>query len=255
MDDELLEFKDFCRSLTVESGKNIRKYFRTNVGIEIKADDSPVTIADKTTEEILREIIMKEYPEHGILGEEFGKHNEEAEYQWILDPIDGTKSFICGAVTFGTLISLLKNGQPILGVFHQPILNEFLFGDNLETTLNDNKVVVKDIGELNEAILLTTDHLNIEEYQDLAKFENLMRKVKLYRQWGDCYGYYLLASGFAHIMIDPIMSDWDKMALIPIINGAGGIITDYHGHDAVNGDSIVAATPKIHGEVIRILNK
>lgn len=254
MNNELLEFKEFCRSLTDESGKNIRKYFRTNIGIEIKSDDSPVTIADKTTEEILREMIMKEYPEHGILGEEFGKHNENAEYQWILDPIDGTKSFICGAITFGTLISLLKNGQPILGVFHQPILNEFLFGDNLETTLNDKKVMVNDIDELSQAILLTTDHLNIEEYQDLSKFENLMRKVKLYRQWGDCYGYYLLASGFANIMIDPIMSAWDKMALIPIIKGAGGLITDYHGHDAVKGESIVAATPKIHSEVIRILN-
>lgn len=255
MNTELLEFKNFCKILTDESGKNIRKYFRTNIGIEIKSDDSPVTIADKTTEEILRKMIMKEYPEHGILGEEFGKHNENAEYQWVLDPIDGTKSFICGAVTFGTLIALLKNGEPILGVFHQPILNELLFGDNLETTLNDRKVRVNDIGELKDAILLTTDHLNIEEYQDLSKFENLMRKVKLYRQWGDCYGYYLLASGFAHIMIDPIMSAWDKLALIPIIKGAGGIITDYHGHDAVKGDSIVAATPIIHNEVIGILNR
>ena len=90
---------------------------------------------------------MKEYPDHGILGEEFGKHNENAEYQWILDPIDGTKSFICGAVTFGTLIALMKNGKPILGVFHQPILNEFLIGDNSETTLNNKKVMVKDVNK------------------------------------------------------------------------------------------------------------
>ena len=120
---ELTEFKKFCKLLTETSGKNISKYFRTNFGIETKPDDSPVTIADKTTEEKLRELIMKEYPEHGILGEEFGKHNEGAEYQWILDPIDGTKSFICGAITFGTLIGLMKNGKPVLGVFHQPILN------------------------------------------------------------------------------------------------------------------------------------
>lgn len=252
---ELIEFKKFCEKLTEVSGKNIRKYFRTNIGIETKSDDSPVTIADKTTEEKLRELIMKEYPEHGILGEEFGKHNEEAEYQWILDPIDGTKSFICGAITFGTLIGLMKNGEPVLGVFHQPILNEFMIGDNSETYLNDSKVIVNDIESVNEAVLLTTDHMNIDDYQNLLNFERLMRKVKLYRQWGDCYGYYLLASGFAHIMIDPIMSVWDTMALIPIINGAGGIITDYQGNDAVSGNSIVASTPGIHSEVIRLLNK
>ncbi len=251
---ELLEFKNFCKLLTDESGKNIRKYFRTNIGIEIKSDDSPVTIADKTTEEKLREIIMKEYPSHGILGEEFGKHNEDAEYQWILDPIDGTKSFICGAITFGTLIALLKNGKPILGVFHQPILNELLIGDNFESTLNDRSVKVKDVKRLNEAVLLTTDHLGIEQFQNLKSFENLTRKVKLYRQWGDCYGYYLVASGYAQIMIDPIMSVWDTMALIPIINGAGGIITDYQGNDAVIGNSIIASTPQIHKEVIEILN-
>lgn len=251
---ELVEFKKFCKLLTETSGKNISRYFRTNFGIETKLDDSPVTIADKSTEEKLRELIMKEYPEHGILGEEFGKHNEEAEYQWILDPIDGTKSFICGAITFGTLIGLMKNGKPILGVFHQPILNEFLIGDNTETFLNGSKVMVKDVNNLNEAVLLTTDHLSIEDYQNLPNFEKLMRKVKLYRQWGDCYGYYLLASGFAQIMIDPIMSVWDTMALIPIINGAGGIITDYQGNDAVVGNSTIAATPNIHNKVVEILN-
>ena len=122
---ELIEFKKFCREITKISGENIRKYFRSDLSIETKSDDSPVTIADRSTEEKLREMIMKEYPEHGILGEEFGKQNETAEYQWILDPIDGTKSFVYGAVTFGTLIALMKNGTPILGVFHQPILNHY----------------------------------------------------------------------------------------------------------------------------------
>lgn len=248
------EFKKFCEVLAEASGKNIKKYFRKNISIETKNDNSPVTIADKTTEEILIKMIMKEYPDHGILGEEFGKHNEGTEYQWILDPIDGTKSFICGAVTFGTLIALLKNGEPVLGVFHQPILNEFLIGDNNSTKLNGFEVKVKETESLEKATLLTTDHLAFEEFQDLTKFENLIRKVKLYRQWGDCYGYYLVATGFAQIMIDPIMSIWDIMALVPIIKGAGGIITDYQGNDAVKGDSIIAATPNIHKEVVKILN-
>jgi histidinol-phosphatase len=252
---EVSEFENFCKLLTNESGQIIRKYFRNGVSVETKADDSPVTIADKSTEEKLRELIMKEYPDHGILGEEFGLHNEDAEYQWILDPIDGTKSFICGAVTFGTLISLMKNGEPMLGVFHQPILCEFLFGDNDTTQLNNTVVNIKDVSGIDQATLLATDHLDIGQYQDLSNFENLIRKVKMYRQWGDCYGYYLVASGYAQIMIDPIMSVWDTMALIPIIKGSGGIITDYHGDSPVNGNSIIAATPNIHSEVIKILNK
>ncbi|MEE9432506.1 MAG: histidinol-phosphatase [Melioribacteraceae bacterium] len=250
---EIDEFKNFSKILTNASGKNIRKYFRKDLSVEIKSDRTEVTIADKTTEELLRKMIEKEYPDHGILGEEFGQTNKDAEYQWVLDPIDGTISFLCGTVTFGTLISVVKNGEPIVGVFHQPILDELLIGDNTKTTLNDSKVKVKDITNLEDAILLTTDHLAFEEYQNLEKFEQLMRKVKLYRQWGDCYGYYLLTSGFAHIMIDPIMSFWDTMALIPIVKGAGGVITDYQGKDAVKGESIIAASTGIHSEVIKML--
>jgi len=251
---EMDELKKFTKMLTLESGKNIKKYFRKDITFEIKDDKSPVTIADRTTEELIRKIIEKEFPTHGILGEEFAQTNKDAEYQWVLDPIDGTKSFLCGTVTFGTLISLLKNGKPILGVFHQPILDELLIGDNKKTTLNDIEVKVKNIDNLQEAVLLTTDHLTFEKYQNAKKFEKLIRKVKLYRMWGDCYGYYLLASGFAHIMIDPIMSYWDIPALIPIIKGANGIITDYQGNDALSGESIIAASPGIHSKVIELLN-
>ena len=251
---EIAEYSKFCKKMTNISGKNIRKYFRSGINVETKSDDSPVTIADKSTEEMLREMIMKEYPDHGILGEEFGQHNEGAGYQWLLDPIDGTKSFICGTVTFGTLISLTKNGKPIIGVFHQPILKEFLIGNNSQTLLNNKIVKVNDVNKLDDAVLLTTDHLAVDEFQNIKKFEELMRKVKLYRLWGDCYGYYLVASGYAQIMIDPIMNIWDTMALIPIIKGAGGIITDYKGNDPEKGNSIIAATPNIHTEVIKILN-
>lgn len=248
------EFKDFCKLLADESGKIIKDYFRSDIKIESKNDESPVTIADKKTEERMRELIMKRYPSHGILGEEFGIHNEDAEYRWVLDPIDGTKSFICGALSFGTLIALLKNGQPVLGVINQPILSEFLIGDNESSELNGKKVEVRKCDRIEDAVLLTTDHLNIGQFQNLEKFEELMRRVKLYRNWGDCYGYYLLATGFADIMIDPIMSPWDSMALIPIVKGAGGIISDYHDGDAVTGESIIAAAPGIHNQVIDLLN-
>lgn len=248
------ELKDFSRVLAAESGKIIKGYFRNEITIETKADSSPVTIADKKAEETMRELIMKHYPGHGIIGEEFGRYNPEAEYQWVLDPIDGTKSFVCGALSFGTLIALMKNNEPILGVINQPVLNEFLLGDNQTTTLNGSPVKVRPCANLKDAVLLNTDHLNIAKYQNKEKFDKLISSVKLYRNWGDCYGYYLLATGYADIMIDAIMSLWDLMALIPVIKGAGGVITDYHGGSAVHGNSIIAAAKEIHADVIKILN-
>jgi histidinol phosphatase-like enzyme (inositol monophosphatase family) len=251
---ELNEFRQFCKWLADESGKIIKHYWRTGLSVENKPDLSPVTIADKKAEEFMREMIMKKFPNHGILGEEFGEHNSGAVYKWILDPIDGTKSFICGTVTFGTLIALLKNGEPILGVINQPILNEFLIGDNHAAELNGNKVHVKNCENLSDSVLLTTDQLNVEKYQNIKKFDELVHKVKLYRQWGDCYGYYLVATGYADIMIDPIMNPWDSLALIPIIRGAGGTITDYNGNDPIKGNSIVATGGGIHNEVINLIN-
>jgi len=247
------EFKMFAKHLADLSGSVISSYFRTKISVDSKSDASPVTIADKKAEELIRSEIMKKYPEHGIIGEEFAPENEDAEYQWILDPIDGTVSFICGAVTFGTLIGLLKNGKPLLGVFNQPILNEFLIGDNFSAELNGQQVNVGECRTLSNAVLLTTDFYNIEKYQDINKFNHLVKKVKYVRGWGDCYGYYLVATGFADIMIDPIMNIWDTAALIPIINGAGGLITDYHGEDPIKGDSVIAASKIIHKEVIKIL--
>ncbi|MFZ1518754.1 MAG: histidinol-phosphatase [Ignavibacteriaceae bacterium] len=250
----LSDFTPFLKSLARESSIIIKQYFRAEFNIETKADFSPVTIADKLAEEKMRDLIQREFPSHGIIGEEFGNENEDAEYVWVLDPIDGTKSFISGALSFGTLIALLKNGKPILGVINHPILNEFLIGDNETAFLNDNQVKIRNCNLIADATLLTTDHLNINKYQNINGFEKLLTKVKLYRNWGDCYGYYLIATGFADIMIDPIMSVWDSSALIPIINGAGGKITDYQGNDPIKGSSIVASNSAIHSEVIRLLN-
>jgi len=252
---DLKQLTPFLHLLSKESSSIIKRYFRTYIEVESKCDFSPVTIADKLAEEKMRELINKEFPDHGIIGEEFGKENSNAEYVWVLDPIDGTKSFISGALSFGTLIALIQNGKPIIGVINHPILDEFLLGDNYSTFLNGNKVQVRNCSLISEATLLTTDHFNIRKYQSKNGFENLLEKTKLYRNWGDCYGYYLLATGFADIMIDPIMSVWDSMALIPIINGAGGMITDYQGNDPVIGNSIVASNKVIHEEVIKILNE
>lgn len=250
----LNELNPFLKLLSDESAKIISGYFRKSIKIESKFDQSPVTIADKLAEEKMRSLIIKEFPSHGIIGEEFGNEKPESEYVWVLDPIDGTKSFISGALSFGTLIALLKDGKPIIGVINHPILKDFLIGDNQKCYLNDHQVEVRSCKSLSEATLLTTDHLNVGKYQNKNGFEKLINQVKLYRNWGDCYGYYLLATGFVDIMIDPIMNLWDSMALIPIIRGAGGIITDYQGKDPVKGNSIVASLPELHAEVINILN-
>ena len=250
----LNEYKKFCKLLSESSSDIIKKYFRTKLSLESKSDNSPVTIADKKAEEIMRELIIKYFPEHGIVGEEFGETNKGSEYTWILDPIDGTKSFICGAYSFGTLIGLLKNEEPILGVYNHPILNDFLIGDNYTSELNGSITKVRGCSALSDAVLLTTDHLNIGKYQNIEKFNQLTKQVKLYRNWGDCYGYYLLSTGFADIMIDPIMSRWDLLPLIPIVNGAGGVITDYQGNDPAIGKSAIAASSQIHSNVISALN-
>jgi myo-inositol-1(or 4)-monophosphatase len=244
----------FLQLLSNESAEIIKRYFRSPISVQSKSDSSPVTIADKLAEEKMREIISKEFPTHGIIGEEFGNVNDAAEYVWVLDPIDGTKSFISGALSFGTLIALLKNGKPIIGVINHPIMNEFLIGDNQTCLLNGSKVEMRICNAINQATLLTTDHLLVGKYQNQNRFDELTKMVKLYRNWGDCYGYYLLATGFADIMIDPIMSVWDSMALIPKIKGAGGMITDYQGNDPTFGNSIVASGKEIHLDVIRIIN-
>lgn len=247
---EMNHFKKFMHKLAEESAKVILPYFRQNISVEMKEDFSPVTIADKKAEELMREMIMNEFPDHGIIGEEFGTHKNKSDYTWVLDPIDGTKSFICGTVTFGTMIALLKHHKPILGSIYQPVLKEYLVGDNETTTLNDMQVKVRNCSNISESVLLTTDHLNIKKYKDIDKFNRLIEKVKIYRNWGDCYGYYLLATGYADIMIDPIMSIWDTAALVPIIKGAGGIITDYNGEDPMKSDCVIAASPGLHQLVI-----
>jgi histidinol phosphatase-like enzyme (inositol monophosphatase family) len=251
---DLDEIIKFCRRLLVISGKIISSHYRKDLKVEDKHDHSPVTIADKNAEKSMRHLIRKRYPEDGILGEEFGHFQAEADYQWVLDPIDGTKTYICGVPLFGTLIALLYKSKPIVGVMHLPILKEQLIGTPSQTFLNNKKVEMRECPKMSDAVLLTTDHLQISQFQDGKKFEQLIKKVKLYRTWGDCFGYYLLASGFADIMVDPVMKLWDSAAIIPIIQGAGGIVSDYQGNDLVKGNSLIAAHPSLHEQIVSLLN-
>ncbi len=248
------EFEAFARVLAQESGAIIRRYFRQPMQVDRKGDASPVTAADREAEARMRELITQTFPEHGIVGEEHGVVNPEAEYTWVLDPIDGTLNFIAGGWMFGTLIALLHQGQPVLGVIHQPILQELVLGSDRGTFFNDRPVSVRSCTKLSQATLLCTDPYLAQAHQDPLGFERLRQEVQVYRGWSDCYGYVLLVQGLVDIVVDPIMHVWDIMALVPIVRGAGGRVTDYQGGDPLRGSSLVATNGAIHEAVIEVLN-
>ena len=249
------EFKRFMLTLAEKSGDVIISFYgKDQLPIELKEDQTPVTAADQMSERTLRELINKRYPQHGIIGEEYGAENEDAEFVWVLDPIDGTISFTHTCPLFGTLICLKYQGEPIIGMIHQPILNQTIIGDNTSTTFNGTPVSMSTTANLSEATLLATDIAHIEHYHSREKFEALVNQTKLFRTWGDCYGYMLLAQGYGDIMLDAIMNPWDIMALIPIIQGANGVISTWSGDSAVSGDSCIAANRILHPKVLEILN-
>jgi len=249
-------YRAFALELAEKSGEFIRPFFANpSLVVETKSDHTPVTEADRGAEELMRALIRKKFPGHGILGEEMGGENAGAEFVWVLDPIDGTKSFASACPLFGTLIALLHRDRPVLGVIHQPVLGQLMVGDGVATTLNGRAVRCRATARIEDATLLTSDPLNPARYQNGAAFDALARRARLVRTWGDCYGYLLVASGWADVMCDPVMNPWDIAALVPVVRGAGGVITDWQGRDAVGANSIVAAaTPALHADVIAALN-
>jgi myo-inositol-1(or 4)-monophosphatase len=253
---DLAPYRAFMTELAEKSGAFIRPHFaNTSLGVEFKSDASPVTIADRGAEQLMRTLIAAKFPSHGVIGEELGNDRPDAEFVWVLDPIDGTKSFISGVPLFGTLIALMHQGQPVLGAIHQPILQQLMIGDGQTATLNGRAVRVRPSTKIEEATLLMSDPTHPAKYQNGAAFAALQNRARIARTWGDCYGYLLVASGFADIMMDPIMNPWDIQALIPVIRGAGGIITDWQGGDPVKANSMVAANPTLHPQVIAALNQ
>ena len=242
--------------LARESGDFIRPLYRQqSVVVETKADQTPVTIADRGAEEQMRARIAKTFPKHGIIGEEFGSERPDAEFVWVLDPIDGTKAFITGLPLWGTLIALLHRGQPVLGCIHQPVLGQLMIGDGTTTTLNGTGVRCRATTRLEDATLLTSDLFNPARYQNGATYEVLARRARLVRTWGDCYGYLLVASGWADVMLDAIVNPWDIAALVPIIRGAGGAISNWQGGTAYPAESTIAsATPELHAAVLATLH-
>ena len=201
--------------------ENILKFYQNDVGVEWKADKTPVTIADKGTEELARK--LKETPGFGVIGEEFGIESPDAEYQWVIDPIDGTKSFIHGVPLFGTLIGLYHKNVPIASVIRLPAMKSAVWAVNGGGAFLDGREVrASKVSQLSDALVLSGTVNTMEDKGFGEGFTKLRRSARLHRGWGDCYGYYLVAAGRAEIMVDPVVSLWDIAPFPLLMKEAGG---------------------------------
>jgi len=203
--------------------ENILKFYQNDVGVEWKADKTPVTIADKGTEELARKFWAKETPGFGVIGEEFGIESPDAEYQWVIDPIDGTKSFIHGVPLFGTLIGLYHKNVPIASVIRLPAMKSAVWAVNGGGAFLDGREVrASKVSQLSDALVLSGTVNTMEDKGFGEGFTKLRRSARLHRGWGDCYGYYLVAAGRAEIMVDPVVSLWDIAPFPLLMKEAGG---------------------------------
>ena len=255
----LNELISFANHLADEVEPIIKKYFRTKLIIDDKEDESPVTMADKEIELKIRELIEKKYPEHGILGEEFEDKNINSEYIWVIDPIDGTRSFIAGHKDFGTLIALLHNKKPIIGIINCPMHDERWVGvEGKKTLMNDSEVNASSIISLDKSYLNTTGLYFDNDDHFKKGYNEVIKQVRHFRFGGDCYMYGLVASGFIEVVLENTLKPHDYMALIPIIQGSGGEISDKFGNPITlqsDGSVVACANKKLHTQVIEIINK
>ncbi|HVA34737.1 MAG TPA: histidinol-phosphatase [Stellaceae bacterium] len=216
-------------ALADKAGAVIRRYFRSGIAVEKKPDDTPVTVADREAEAEMRALIEARFPDHGVLGEEHGRTRPEADYVWVLDPIDGTKSFISGVPLFGVLIALTFKGVPVLGVIDQPILRErWLGADGRKTTLNGKPIATRACSALADATLYATSP-EMFAGADASAFARVRSAAKLARYGADCYAYGVLAAGFVDLVIEAGLKPYDFCALAPVIEGAGGEMSDWAG--------------------------
>ncbi|MCC7366400.1 MAG: histidinol-phosphatase [Dehalococcoidia bacterium] len=234
------------------AGEVVMPLFRSGIAVELKADRTPVTLADRNAEEAIRAFLARECPGHGVLGEEFGETPGDGRHRWILDPIDGTKSFVHGVPLFGTLVALERDGQPVVGVIACHAAGETASAaTGCGAWINGQPAHVSDTAALADATVLITSFQRMPRYHPAA-FAALNDRAGLLRTWGDCYGYLLVAAGRADIMLDPVMNIWDAAALYPVITEAGGRMTTWQGTDGV-GDSVVASNGILHEELLAIL--
>ena len=252
----LAELAAFSEQLADAAGRVIRPYFRQPITIDTKSDKSPVTIADRAAEKAMRELISAQYPSHGIYGEEYGIDRADAEYVWVLDPIDGTKAFITGMPVFGTLIGLMHRGQAILGIIDQPISHERWLGVTGKPTMWNGQVIQTRKDRTVDTAVLYTTATDMYPAEDLKSFDRLRGQVPLIRYSADCYAAGLLASGFVDLVVECGLKLYDYVALIPVIEGAGGVVSDWAGAPLgfdSDGRMLAAATPRLHSEAQEIL--
>jgi histidinol phosphatase-like enzyme (inositol monophosphatase family) len=256
----VIDFMAFIGRLATASGETILPFFRTSLSIDNKSashDFDPVTEADRAAEAVMRRLIQENFPQHGIVGEEFGNEREDSEYVWVLDPIDGTKSFIAGFPIWGTLIALLHQGTPVFGMMHQPFIGERFSGDSGSAHYvglsGERKLAVRRCASLKDATSFTTSPLLMKE-ADRAAFRRIEQGVRLSRYGGDCYSYCMLAAGHLDLVVETELKAYDIAALIPIITGAGGVVTTWDGKPAQGGGRIIAAgDPRVHEAAMKLL--
>jgi len=251
----------FAHTLADAAGAVIRPYFRRRIDVTDKgagAAFDPVTAADREAEQVMRELIEREYPDDGILGEEFGEKPSRNGRRWVLDPVDGTRAFITGRHEWGSLIAREENGVPVLGVIDQPMLRERFIGTNSQAHMfaegEDVRLQVRSCADLSEAILCATHPTAYFSPQEREAFARIEPHVRMSRFGGDCYLFVALALGFVDLIVESTLKRWDVAALIPIVEGAGGIISNWQGGSCAGGGQILAAgDTRIHKAAMQLL--
>lgn len=247
------EYLDFALDAAWQAGRLTLAHFQTGVAVDRKADDTPVTLADRGAEQLLRRLIAARFPSHGVVGEEFGASERDSDHRWIIDPIDGTQSFIRGVPLYGVLLGLEIAGEMVAGVVNLPALGEIAGAARGQgCRWNGRAARVSPTRQLSDALLAYTD-LGSLMHHPTGVWPRLERATRLRRGWSDCYGYVLVATGRAEIMLDAEVKPWDCAALVPLLEEAGGRFTDWAGQARIDGGNAVATNGHVHEAVLDIL--
>jgi len=251
---EIRELLDFATDLAHKAGDLTLEHYGGIVEHDAKGDGSPVTVADKGAEALIRAAVEKHYPEHSILGEEYGESNEGSRVRWILDPIDATRSFMRGVPLYGVLIGIEIDDESAIGVAHFPPLRETVAaGRGLGCTWNGAPCRVSSISRIEDAVLTTTDVERILSRPEGPGWRRLQQRCSFSRTWGDCYGHALVATGRTEAQVDPLMAPWDAGPFLTILTEAGGRFTTYDGEATVHGGCGIGSNGLLHDEVLREL--
>lgn len=257
--DLLVELEDFALELAYAAGGIARAHFRRDFSVENKdaAGFDPVTSADRAIESVLRSAIVERYPDHGIVAEEGGSRESRSAYTWYIDPIDGTRAFMMGSPLWGTLIGLTENDIPRFGLLGQPVLEEVFFGSPggswLITPDGRERLRARRRTDLGQAVLASTDP-DLFDAAGARAFAALAERCLLRRFGGDCYNYAMLAAGFVDLVVEDQLNSYDIVPLIPVLEGAGCVVTDWEGRVPINGGRVVAAgTAELHAAALEIL--